>query len=263
MPKSNDTLPLSQSDNHEFGNNTYLDNGNLGIDSEIAEKKEKSLMQPTSKTDIDALIHDHGEEIIQFLHEKQKEKDLSNADLMFITRIPQTSFYRIWNNESARPNSDHICRLCLALGVSIDEFKRDPTEDSTIKLPALKANSHEEIMTNMVEEYTHQKETIAALNNEIDEKNTKIAALESALAEKNDELLQFQRKSSDRINKLTDALLERHDQMHELNILNNRRVDELEKDLHARYDLLYKLFNKLTSQNTDTLMSLIDKNVTE
>ncbi len=177
--------------------------------------------------DIDSLIKEKGAEILQFLQQKQDELDITNADLMERTKIPQTSFYRIWNGDGTKMNADHLCRLCLILGVSIDAFQRDPSATSTVRLPGLREDSHAEIIQGLQEEITRQKETVQQLADELEAKNAKIAELKLTINEKVDELCSLQQKYSDRVDRLTDSLIERHDQMHELNKAHNVRVDRL------------------------------------
>lgn len=181
--------------------------------------------------DIDSLIREKGAEILEFLKQKQDELDISNADLMERTKIPQTSFYRIWNGDGTKMNADHLCRLCLILGVSIDAFQRDPSATSTVRLPGLREDSHAEIIQGLQEEITRQKETVQQLTEELEAKNAKIGDLKQTLAERTDELLALQQKYSDRVDRLTDSLIERHDQMHELNKSHNARVDKLIEEL--------------------------------
>lgn len=181
--------------------------------------------------DIDSLIKEKGAEILQFLQQKQDELDITNADLMERTKIPQTSFYRIWNGDGTKLNADHLCRLCLILGVSIDAFQRDPSATSTVRLPGLREDSHAEIIQGLQEEITRQKETVQQLADELEAKNAKIAELKLTINEKVDELCSLQQKYSDRVDRLTDSLIERHDQMHELNKAHNVRVDRLIEEI--------------------------------
>lgn len=181
--------------------------------------------------DIDTMIREKGPEILQFLQQKQDEMNLSNADLMERAKIPQTSFYRIWTGDGTKMNADHLCRLCLILGVSIDAFQRDPSATSTVRLPGLREDSHAEIIQGLQEEITRQKEAVEKLTEELEAKNTKITELKLVINEKVDELCALQQKYSDRVDKLTDSLIERHDQMHELNKAHNLRVDKLIEEL--------------------------------
>lgn len=181
--------------------------------------------------DIDTLVRDKGAEILLFLKQKQEEMDISNTALMELTKIPQTSFYRIWNGDGSKLNSDHLCRLCLILGVSIDAFERDPSDDSTIRLPALREESHAAIIQGLMDEINKQKTTVAQLTEELEEKNAKIAELRQMLNDRISELCAVQEQYASRVDKLTDALIERHDQMHELNKVHNARVDRLIEEL--------------------------------
>ena len=213
--------------------------------------------------DIDSLIKEKGAEILQFLQQKQDELDITNADLMERTKIPQTSFYRIWNGDGTKMNADHLCRLCLILGVSIDAFQRDPSATSTVRLPGLREDSHAEIIQGLQEEITRQKETVQQLTDELEAKNAKIAELKLAINEKVDELCSLQQKYADRVDRLTDSLIERHDQMHALNQCHNNRVDKLITESQSRYDQLYGLFREIIDNSPKKLVDLLKKSVKE
>lgn len=189
--------------------------------------------------DIESLIREKGSEILQFLQQKREEMDITNADLMERTKIPQTSFYRIWNGDGTKMNADHLCRLCLILGVSIDAFQRDPSATSTVRLPGLREDSHAEIIQGLQEEITRQKETVQQLTEELEAKNAKITELKQIINEKVDELCSTQQKYSDRVDKLTDALIERHDQMHSINREHCEQVSRLTATLaEAQSDMI-------------------------
>lgn len=213
--------------------------------------------------DIDTLIREKGPEILRFLKEKQEEMEITNAVLMERAIIPQTSFYRIWNGDGTKINADHLCRLCLILGVSIDAFQRDPSPTSTVRLPGLREDSHAEIIRGLQEEIDRLKKIEEELSQELEARNTKIAELKLTINEKVDELCALQQKYADRVDRLTDSLIERHDQMHALNQCHNNRVDKLITESQSRYDQLYGLFREIIDNSPKKLVDLLKKSVKE
>ena len=236
--------------------------------------EETDIVPNTAVPDIDRFVREHIRGIMGFIREKCDEKNITGDELMNITKIAHTSFYRLWKfgkpdedlaeedrewMKNYKPNADHVCRICLAVGVSLDEFQRAPTAESVINLPALSELSHEKIMNNMWEEISGLRDTISILERD-----------NAQLTEKNEELTKkvFDRENDirsniERINKLTDALIDRHDQMHELNRAHNERVDRLDSALRDRYDQLYELFNKVIRNDPQKLMDLLRTNGNE
>ncbi len=231
-------------------------------DKTIEERENEQIMN-SQKTEIEVLLREKGPEILAFLHQKQNDKGITNADLMLLSQIPNTSFYRIWNGDGVKMNSDHICRICFVLGVSMDEFQREPTGESTVKLPGLREDSHEEIMDNILEEFNRQKGIIETLTNDNSRKSDRIVELDRELKRRIDENSELQRSFTERIAKLTDALIERHDQMHELNRIHNERVDKLDAALRDRYDQLHNLFTSLLNGEHRYLIEMIKDNKEE
>lgn len=212
---------------------------------------------PTTILDVPSLIRESGPELLAYMKKRQKEKELSNADIIKYTGIPQTSFYRFWNSDGNHMDHDNVARICLLLGISIDEFRRTPTDESKANLPILE-NSHEDVMNNIHSEINKQKQTITELHEEIEGLEAEIQALEAEVKLKTDEIIALHTRYADRVDKLKDALLERHDQMHELNKQHNARVDLLNKELKSRYDQLYQFFCEVVSHNPNKLMKMLE-----
>lgn len=179
------------------------------------------------KQEIAVLLNEKGPEILEFLQKKQADKRLSNADLMTLSQIPHTSFYRIWNGNGTKMNPDHICRICFVLGVSMDEFQREKTDESTVRLPGLKEDSHEEIMDNILKEFHQQKDVIETLTNDNSRKSDRIVELDRELKRRIDENNELQRKYTERIEHLTDVLVQRHNEMHEIHKQYADRLDKI------------------------------------
>ena len=205
--------------------------------------------------DILALIKNHGPEILEALRKRKEERGVTKADIINLTGVPQSSFYRFWDGDGKNLNPDHISKICLFLGVSIDDFRRDPDDTSIAKL-GIPATAHEDVMTNIHAELNKQRETISALSDTIEELDERNKILESKLSEKNDELVQSHTMYAEKINKLTDALLELHNQMHGLNVSHNARVDHINDELSKRYDQMHNLFHffqKVFANHPETL----------
>lgn len=234
-------------------NKVPLSDSNVPINSPTSATDYGVKAMPNTNDELSAYIKQHIREIVPFLKAKSEEKDFTNEELMRITEIPKSTFYRIWKigspseeidpttKKSYMPDPDTICRLCLAIGVSLTEHDHPPTEDSRVNLNGLKEYSHEKIMGNMWAEISGLRNEVARLEKDRDlllEENKKL--METVFAREADI-----RANIARNNKLTDALLERHDQMHELNRSHNERVDRMEAALRKRYDQLYELFCEL------------------
>lgn len=252
MPDQYDTVPLPH------GGSAISNGDSAMLDFENREK-------------LNAYIRDHVREIVPFLRAKSAEKKLSNETIMDITEIPKSTFYRIWKiatpeeeidpktQKPYTPSPDSIARLCLLLGVSVTEHNTPPTEESTVQLPGLRENSHEEVMNNLLAELNRQKEIIATLTGDNSKKSDRIVVLDQELKRRIDENAELRAAYSKRIDELTDALIERHDHMHELNRLHNDRVDRLDTALRQRYDQLHELFMAVISSNPQRLMELIQE----
>lgn len=210
------------------------------------------------RPEVSQIIRDHGPKLLAHMKSKQKERGVSNTEIVNLAGIPQSSFYRLWNGDGVKMDQDHVARICLFLGISIDDFMRDPSEDSTAKLAIPKA-SHEDVMTNIHEEIGRLKHTIEELQNDIAEKDALIVSLKASLKEKTDELIALHAGYVEKLDKMKDALIERHDQMHEMSNQHNRRVDEMNKELKRRYDHLYSFFGKLVGEHPEIVLDLINE----
>jgi DNA-binding Xre family transcriptional regulator len=218
-------------------------------------------VSPSTPSDILSLIKNHGPEILAALHKRKEERGVTNADIINLTGVPQSSFYRFWDGDGKNLNPDHISKICLFLGVSIDDFRRDPSDTSIAKL-GIPILSHEEVMTNIHAELNKQRETIDDLNYTIEELDLKNRQLEDSLREKTEEIIAIQSKYSDKIEKLTDALLQLHDEMHRLNVGHNTRVDRLTEELSKRHDQqhsLFLFFKDTFAKHPDTLRQIAQK----
>lgn len=225
-------------------------------ESSKKHNEENDEVPNTAIPDIDKFVRENIRAIMTFIRDKCEDKKITGDELMNITKIAHTSFYRLWKfgkpedeldeedrdwMKTYKPNADHVCRICLAIGISLDEFQRAPTAESVINLPALSELNHEKIMNNMWEEIAEQRNTIKILETDNEQ-----------LARKNEELTKMVfsreediRSNIMRINKLTDALIDRHDQMHELN--------------RTHYEHLYTIFSRILDNDPQKLRELINE----
>lgn len=206
--------------------------------------------------EVSQIIREHGPRLLNYMKTKQKERGVNNAEIIKLAGVPQSSFYRLWNGDGLKMDQDHVARICLFLGISIDEFMREPSENHTAKLGILEA-SHEDVMTNIHEEIGRLKHTIEELQKDIAEKDSQIQSLKSSLDAKTEELITTHSTYADRIDKLKDALIDRHSQMHEMNLIHNSRVDEMNKELKRRYDHLHAFFCRITEEHPELLNDII------
>ena len=201
-----------------------------------------------NRPDISLIIRDHGPGLLDHMRHKQKERGVSNAEIINLAGIPQSSFYRLWNGDGKKMDHDHVARICLFLGISIDDFLHDTTDETKAKLEISEV-SHEDVMTNIHEEIGRLKNTIEQLQKDISERDTKIMLLEDGLKTKTEEMVTLHATYADRIDKLKDVLIERHTQMHEMNRIHNERIDEMNRELKRRYDHIYDAFYKLAGKS--------------
>lgn len=214
---------------------------------------------PTSTpSDILALIKNHGREILDALHKRKDERGISNADIINLTGVPQSSFYRFWDGDGKNLNPDHISKICLLLGVSVDDFRRDPDDTSIAKL-GIPAPAHEEVMTNLHAEISKQRETIAELNALIEELKDKNTFLESTLKERSEKLISAHADYSIKIDKLTNNLLDLHSQMHNVYVTHNARIDHLNDELVKRHERMYELLHDVFSKAPETVKKIIQQ----
>ncbi len=264
MPDLSNSVPLFPDLVSDDGTKNYP--GDRKSDT-ASTTEETDIMPNTVTSDIDVFVRENIREIMQFLRSKCKEKGITHDELMTVTKIPHASFYRLWkmglpeeqltdeDKRPSKPNADHVCRLCIALGVSLAEFQHPPTDDSIMYLPALKENSHEEVMNGIWGEIASLRDAISGLEAERERLESDNRRLSDIAFSREEDI----RTNIARINKLTDALIERHDQMHELNRLHNDRVDRLDTALRQRYDQLHELFMAVISGNPQRLMDLIQE----
>lgn len=213
---------------------------------------------PSTPADILSLVKNHGPEILKALHIRKEERGVTNSDIINLTGVPQSSFYRFWDGDGKNLNPDHIAKICLFLGVSIDDFRRAPDDTSMARL-GIPAPAQEEVMTNIHAELNKQRETIEELNAKIEELECQNRFLERAVAEKTEEIIAIHSKYADKIDKLTDALLEQHEHMHGLNVTHNTRVDKLTEELAKRHDQMHTFFLQLYGKNTEDAKRLIQE----
>lgn len=233
--------------------------GNMDSKNVPQNEKMEDCDMPNSQPEINSFVKEHIREIMPFLRKKCEEKGLKNEELMIATAIPHTTFYRMWkigtpDEERGRdgrqyvPDPDNVCRLCLTIGVSLDEFQRVPTADSTVFLPALSEQSHEKVIDNMWGEVQKNREAAENLESEKTDLLDKNAELEETLRQAREEL----RQCHARIDQLTDALIERHDQMHEINRAHSERIDKLNNELLQQYERIFEMFEKRSNCHIET-----------
>lgn len=189
---------------------------------------------PNSLPEIHKYIREHIREIAPFLRKKSKEKGITNEELMIATKISHSTIYRIWkigtpdeeigkDGKPYMPDPASIGLLCLALGVTYNEFEHAPSTDSAVIIPGASAESQEKVMENIWAEVKKNKEAAEILESEKSDLIDRNAELEHTISELRAEL----KECRARIDQLTDALIERHDQMHSINREHCEQVSRL------------------------------------
>lgn len=225
----------------------------------ISEKTEECDSMSNTQPEITPFIKEHIREIMPYLRRKAEEKGLKNEELMIATAIPHTTFYRMWkigtaDEEKERcgrpyvPDPDNVCRLCLAIGASLDEFQRAPSAESPVFLPALSEESHEKVIDNIWGEVQKNREAAESLESEKTDLLDRNAELAESLRLTREEL----RRSRERIDELTDKLISQHDQMHEINRIHSERIDKLNNELLQQYERIFNIFGKCSDFQGET-----------
>lgn len=216
-----------------------------------AEKTEGINHMPMTQPEITPFIKNHIREIMPYLRKKAEEKGLKNDELMAATAIPHTTYYRMWkigtpdeekqkDGKPYLPDPDNVCRLCLAIGASLDEFQRVPSAETPVFLPALSGESAERVITNMWGEVQKNKEAAESLESEKSDLIDRNAELEHTIRELRAEL----KECRARIDQLTDALIERHDQMHSINREHCDQVSRLTATLAETQNDMIRLLRE-------------------
>jgi methyl-accepting chemotaxis protein len=193
-----------------------------------------------NRPDLSLIIREHGPKLLNHMKHKQKERGVNNADVINLAGVPLSSFDRLWNGDGIKMVPDHVARICLFLGISIDDFLHDTTNETKAKLEITEV-AHEDVMTNIHEEIGRLKHTIEKMQAELNEKNAKIDSMKSIIREKTNEIISLHAQHSERMDRLTTALLDRHEQMHQMNHVHGQRIDAMNRELKDRYDHLYKM----------------------
>ena len=162
---------------------------------------------------------------MDYCHEVQREKKLTNETIRRAIDIPKTTHRRIWKNDDPQMHMD----LDVAVHASIF---LDISLDEVLLLKSASAPPSP-VMENVVDMLVERKETITDLTAELDGLRQKLNAsaeeierLTTELREKNEEIARIQSDYIDYIKRMNADLNACHQQMHEIErILRNRDED--------------------------------------
>lgn len=173
----------------------------------------------------------YGRGLLDKMHERLAELGMAKETLRQLTGIPKTTFYRLWNNAETEVHMDIdiALRVCLALGLSIDEHLRKPAEVPEIS-PPLSEAVHEEVVQNAATVLDERKQVIEEQAGEIEQ-------LASQLEEKR----QIE-------NEHLRQILEMHSEIRDLHENYNRRIAELQRELSRRCDQICELAGKIAEK---------------
>lgn len=118
-------------------------------------------------------------DLFQNLHDRQRELRLSNEALMQITKIPKTTFYRIWKEGAVDIHMDfyYIEKLCAALMIELTfRPSGEPAETAEISETA-----RTEVLENTAELLGERKAEIENRDNEIARLNAQLAETQTEL----------------------------------------------------------------------------------
>ena len=162
-------------------------------------------------------------QVLDQLHERQKELGYTNETLIQLTGIPKTTFYNIWHERDVtHMDMYHIERLCEALKIKLSANIQDTPAERIQISDEVKA----EVAANTADLLTRRKEVI-------EKQGEKIEDLSAQLTEKQ----QIE-------NEYTRQIIAMHDEIRQLHEDYNRRIEELQKELNRRQDQMCELFVK-------------------
>lgn len=160
--------------------------------------------------------------LFRTLHARQKELGLTNETLMQLTKIPHTTFYRIWHDGDVDVHMDfiYIQKFCAAFEVEL-----------TFQLPGAPAKTadsgsqiKEEILENTAELLTQRKQ-------EIENRGSEIASLTEQLAAKQAELDALREEHMRLALSVAETLKSAQDQSNEIIRGLLSRIEDLQTEL--------------------------------
>jgi hypothetical protein len=167
------------------------------------------------------------QQVLEQLHERQRELGYSNETLMQLTKISKTTFYNIWRDRDVtHMDMYHIERLCEALKIELSANIQDSPAEKIEISEEVKA----EVAANTADLLTTRKEVI-------EQQGEKIEDLSAQLTEKQqieDEHLR--------------QILEMHSEIRVLHENYSRRIEELQRELSRRCDQICELAMKVAEK---------------
>lgn len=170
---------------------------------------------------------------MDFCHEVQREKKLTNETIRRAIDIPKTTHRRIWKNDDPQMHMDLdvAVHASIFLDISLDE----------VLLSKSAATPPSPVMENVVDMLVERKDTINDLTAELDGLRQKLTAsaeevdrLTAELHSKNEEITRIQSDYIDYIKRMTAELNTCHQQMHEIERYYADRIAELQDELNRR-----------------------------
>lgn len=189
-----------------------------------------------------SLPQDYCQSILAKMKERQKELKLSNNTIADAIDMAHSTFRDIWNSDGVGMKHEFVVRVCLFLGLSIDENTRTPTATSKANLD-ITDNSHEDVMRNNAKMLAERKERIDELEAEVEVLTQKINAITAEHLKRIDGLLA-------KNDMLTEELMKRHREILDYHDRHVTRVDKLQDLLEKRYGELFEYFSAAVPTNT-------------
>lgn len=163
------------------------------------------------------------QQVLEQLHERQRELGYTNETLMQLTKISKTTFYNIWRDRDVtHMDMYHIERLCEALKIKLSAN----IQDSPAEKIEISEEVKVEVAANTADLLTKRKEVI-------EQQGEKIEDLSAQIAEKQ----QIE-------NEYTQQIIAMHNEIRQLHEDYNRRIEELQHELNRRQDQLCEIFVK-------------------
>lgn len=187
---------------------------------------------------------------LEKMKERQKELNFTDKQMAILTNTPESTFHRRWNSDGQNLPHDFVARCCLVLGLSIDEDKRTPTEESKANLE-IAEDSHEETMRIIAEKLNSKNEQIEILNDRVE-------TLRRELNQKNEFLQRLQESRDERLSDKNDLITELKDNARAIQERSDRQIEDMRKRMDTKNKYIVVLFTCLVVMSLIAMYCIVD-----
>lgn len=187
---------------------------------------------------------------LEKMQERQKELQFTDEQMAILTNTPKSTFHRRWHSDGQNLPHDFVARCCLVLGLSIDEDKRTPTEESKANLE-IAEDSHEETMRIIAEKLNGKNEQIEILNDRVE-------TLRRELEQKNQLLRQLHESRDERLSDKNELINELKDNARTIQERSDRQIEDMRKRMDTKNKYIVALFTCLVIMSLIAMYCIVD-----